>query len=172
MRDMRLALVLIAFAAAAQEPQYAGKAVLKLPANYRDWYFVGSNLGVSYSPEPGKEEFFKNMYMPKAAADAFKRDGKFPEKTMIVMEIYKPESNASPAKRGQFQGKFVGVEVAVKDKNAVAEGWAYYNFIDKPGKTLATAKAAGKAACWNCHNQHGAADNVFVQFYPRVRDKE
>lgn len=172
MRDMRFALVFIALASAAQEPQYAGKAVLKLPANYRDWYFIGSNLGISYSPEPTKDQFFKNMYIPKAAAEAFRKNGKFPEKTMIVMEIYKPETKASPAKHGQFEGAFVGVEVAVKDKTAVAEGWAYYNFIDKPGKLLSVAKAAGKAACWNCHNEHGAADNVFVQFYPRVRDKE
>lgn len=160
---------LAAIPLSAQTPQYASKGVLKSPEGYRDWYFVGSNLGISYSPEPGKENFFKNMYIPRAAAKAFQKDGVFPEKTMIVMEIYRPASEASPAKRGQFEDKFVGIEVAVKDKDAVAEGWAYYNFVGAAGKP---AKAFPKQACWNCHQEHGAKDNVFVQFYPRLRDKD
>ena len=167
-------LFLLPFAAVlqSQTPEYAGKAVLKSPGNYRDWYFVGSNLGISYSENAGKENFFKNIYIPKAAAAAFKKSGVFPEKTMLVMEVYKPASDASPAKQGQFEGKFVGIEVAVKDTDAVAEGWAYYNFIGETGQRKTTAKAFGKQACWNCHREHGAKDNVFVQFYPRLRDKD
>jgi hypothetical protein len=62
--------------------------------------------------------------------------------------------------------------VAVKDKNAVDEEWAYYKFFDDRGRAVATAKAFGKQACWSCHREHGAKDNVFVQFYPRLRDKD
>ena len=170
---MRLTLLLLfACAAFAQAPRYASKAVLEAPKGYRDWYFVGSNLGVSYSPEPSKDSSFKNIYIPKSAADAFKKSGVFPEKTMLVMEVYRPATDASPAKRGQFQGQLVGIEVAVKDKDAVSEGWAYYNFIGQNGQTNPTAKAAARQNCWSCHNEHGAKDNVFVQFYPRLRDKD
>jgi hypothetical protein len=169
----RLILLTLATAALqAQIPQYAGKATLKAPEGYRDWYFVGSNLGISYSENAGKENFFKNIYIPRSAATAFKKSGVFPENTQLVMEVYKPTSDASPAKQGQFEGKFVGIEVAVKDKNAVAEGWAYYNFIGDNGEQKQTAKAFGKQACWSCHKEHGAKDNVFVQFYPRLRDKD
>src|SRR5260221_6357829 len=146
LRLLRCSILLVP-ALAAQEPQYASKAILKAPQGYRDWYFAGSNLGISYSPEPGKDESFKNIYIPKAAAEAFRRDGKFPEKTMLVMEVYRPTGGASPAKRGKFEGEFVGIEVAVKDKAAVEEGWAYYNFIDGKGGQLTTAKAFGKQAC-------------------------
>jgi len=156
----------------AQVPQYADKAVLKAPAGYRDWYFVGSNLGISYSENAGKDPNFKNIYIPRAAADTFKKTGIFPEKTMLVMEVYQSKRDASPAKQGQFEGKFTGIEVAVKDKDAVAEGWAYYNFIGDNGEQKQTAKAFGKQACWSCHKEHGAKDNVFVQFYPRLRDKD
>lgn len=166
------ACLLLAFTLHAQTPEYAGKATLKAPANYRDWYFVGSNLGISYTEGAGKDANFKNIYIPRAAADAFKKSGVFPEKTMLVMEVYKPSSEANPAKQGQFEGKFIGIEVAVKDKTAVSEGWAYYNFIGEKGEQKATAKAFPKNACWNCHNEHGAKDNVFVQFYPRLRDKD
>lgn len=169
---MKIALLLFAVAAFAQLPRYESKAVLKTPEGYRDWYFVGSNLGISYSENASKENFFKNIYIPRAAADKFKKTGVFPEKTMLVMEIYRPTGDASPAKQGQFEGKFVGIEVAVKDKDAVAEGWAYYNFIGNDGAGLPTAKANPKQACWNCHNEHGSKDNVFVQFYPRLRDKD
>lgn len=165
-------LSLLSLAAIAQSPQYESPATLKRPTNYRDWYFVGSNLGISYSANAPKENFFKNIYIPKSAADTFKKSGKFPEKTMLVMEVYKPESEANPAKQGHFQGKFVGIEVAVKDKSAVAEGWAYYNFIGSNGEQKSTAKAFPKQACWNCHNEHGSHDNTFVQFYPRLRDKD
>jgi hypothetical protein len=171
---MRVLLLLSLLAAinAQPTPRYASKAVLRSPEGYRDWYFVGSNLGISYSPDANKENFFKNIYIPKAAADSFKKNGVFPEKTMLVMEIYKPTGDASPAKQGQFEGKFVGIEVAVKDKEAVPEGWAYYNFIGDKGQAKSTTKAFAKQACWNCHNEHGAKDNVFVQFYPRLRDKD
>jgi hypothetical protein len=167
----RLILLLLTAALYAEGPQYSSKAVLKTPANYRDWYFIGSNFGISYS-DTSKESFFKNMYIPRSAADAFKKSGVFPEKTMVVMEVYKPTSDASPAKQGQFEGKFVGIEVAVKDKDAVDEGWAYYNFIGANGEAKSTAQASAKKACWSCHNEHGAKDNVFVQFYPRLRDKD
>jgi len=168
---MRALLVLLGIAAFAQSPQYQSKSVLIAPTNYRDWYFVGSNLGISYSPAPTTDQFFKNIYIQRTAADTFKKTGVFPEKTMLVMEVYKPETDASPAKRGNFQGKFIGIEVAVKDKSAVAEGWAYYNFISN-GQQMPTAKAFPKQACWSCHQEHGAKDNVFVQFYPRLRDKD
>lgn len=170
---MRLPLLLLAASTLfSQAPQYASKSVLKAPANYRDWYFVGSNLGISYSENANKDANFKNIYIPRTAADAFKKTGIFPEKTMLVMEVYRPTTDASPAKQGQFEGKFVGIEVAVKDQDAVPEGWAYYNFIGNNGQQNPTAKANPKQACWSCHNEHGAKDNVFVQFYPRLRDKD
>ncbi len=131
---MKFALLLLAIAASAQTPRYESKAVLKSPDGYRDWYFVGSNLGISYSENATKDPNFKNIYIPRAAADSFKKTGIFPEKTMLVMEVYQPTKDASPAKQGQFEGKFVGIEVAVKDKEAVPEGWAYYNFIGDNGE--------------------------------------
>jgi hypothetical protein len=172
MRRIALLFLIAAAAMFAQKPQYASKAELKAPAGYREWYFVGSNLGISYSVNPGKENFFKNIYIQRSAAETFKKTGVFPEKTMVVMEIYKPATNAAPAKQGQFEGEYVGYEVAVKDKTAVEEGWAYYNFIGENGRDRATAKANPRENCWSCHNEHGAKDNVFVQFYPRLRDKD
>jgi hypothetical protein len=46
--------------------------------------------------------------------------------------------------------------------------WAYYDF-DKP--TKATAAAFRDATCYDCHLKHADVDNVWVQFYPTLRDR-
>ena len=89
---------------------------------------------------------------------------------MLVMEVIRPGTNASINKRGMFQDQFVGVEVALKDESRFPEKWAYFNFIGAGGKALSKAKPFAKDRCWTCHNEHGAVDNVFVQFYPVLRE--
>ena len=60
--------------------------------------------------------------------------------------------------------------MALKDEKRFPEKWAYFNFIGSKAPPLPQAKPFPKEACWNCHNQHAAADNVFVQFYPVLRE--
>ncbi len=164
--------LLFAVAPQAAEPEYVSKAVMKIPQGYRDWVFVGSNLGIGYSEgKPTDAKQFKNIYITPDAFRAYKATGKFPDKTMLVMEIYEEATKAEPAKTGSFEGKYVGIEVAVKDRRAVDEVWAYYTFFSN-GKPLAQAKAFPKAACHDCHAKHGSVDNTFVQFYPRLRDRD
>lgn len=151
-------------------PRYTAAKNLTRPEGYREWMFVGSNLGIGYDENPGKSTF-KNIYIQREAYAKYRQTGKFPDKTMLVMEVFTPGQKASPARRGQFEEKFLGIEVALKDETAFpSEKWAYFNFISEKGP-LADAKAFPKEACWSCHNEHGASDNVFVQFYPALRDK-
>jgi hypothetical protein len=86
------------------------------------------------------------------------------------MEVIAAGTNASINKKGQFEDKPLGIEVALKDEKRFAEKWAYFNFIGSGGAPLAQAKPFPKEACWKCHNEHAAADNVFVQFYPVLRE--
>ncbi|MBI3210116.1 MAG: cytochrome P460 family protein [Candidatus Solibacter usitatus] len=64
----------------------------------------------------------------------------------------------------------MGIEVALKDSAKFPDKWAYFNFIGEGGKPMADSGAFRKEQCWKCHNEHGASDNVFVQFYPVLRD--
>jgi hypothetical protein len=51
--------------------------------------------------------------------------------------------------------------------------WAYYSFTNRTapnGPPLATAKAQPDANCYDCHLKHADRDNVWVQFYPTLRD--
>lgn len=172
--------VLILGVLAAQDkmvqPRFADGNQLVLPEGYREWMFAGANLGMGYS-ESGtsssdlpKEARFHNIYIQPEAYRHFKAKGTFPDKTMLVMEVLSAGSNASINRRGRFADKFLGVEAAVKDEMRFPEKWAYFSFIGKDGKLLTQAKPFPKPACWQCHNEHGAADNVFVQFYPVLRD--
>jgi hypothetical protein len=176
MASRLVAMVLLLAGALASEdlmvtPRYGADGALIRPEGFREWMFVGSNLNMGYSegPEP-KESRFHNIYIQREAYKQFAATGKFPDKTMLVMEVITSGTNASINKRGQFEDQSVGVEVALKDEKRFPDKWAYFNFIGPNRTQLAAAKPFAKDRCWKCHNEHGAVDNVFVQFYPVLRD--
>jgi hypothetical protein len=167
-------LWLTAFAVADEpmpQPAYTGAGELVRPTGHREWMFVGANIGMGYNEGAApREPRFHHIYIQREAYKKFAENGTFPDKTMLVMEVLEAGSNESINRRGQFAARSLGVEVALKDEARFPEKWAYFNFIGGQGKQLASAKAFPKQACWNCHNEHGAADNVFVQFYPALRE--
>ena len=153
------------------EPRFPEGNQLIRPEGYRDWMFVGSNLNMGYSEDQTpKESRFHNIYIQPEAYRQYAATGKFPDKTVLVMEVIAAGTNASINKRGQFEDRPIGIEVSLKDEKRFAGKWAYFNFIGSGGAPVAQAKPFPKEACWNCHNQHAAADNVFVQFYPVLRE--
>ena len=156
------------------QPKYTGDNQLIRPTGYREWIFVGSSLGMGYQEATqaatDKPPQFHNVYVQPEAYRAYVATGKFPDKTMMVMEVISSGSNASINKKGRFEENFIGIEMAVKDESKVPEKWAYYNFITSDGKGRTEAKPFAKDSCWSCHNQHAEADNVFVQFYPVLRE--
>ena len=151
-------------------PHYTAEGELMRPTDYHLWVFVGASLGMSYE-EPGKEKadgpgIFGNVYLEPTAYKQYVETGKFPEKTMLALAVHKPASDVSINKRGHFEGEQIALEIALKDHEQFEEGWAYFDF----GMDKDTAKAFPKERCHACHVQHAADDNVFVQFYPILRD--
>jgi hypothetical protein len=148
--------------------QFEGKETLLRPQDYREWVFVGSSLGLRY--EEGKkapqELEYKNIYIDPAAYRAYRETGAFPQGTVLILESAAGEEKKEPGLRGSFQKEFTGLSAAVKDKDRFPDGWAYFSFSDVPGKTKAKARPAKKTACYDCHREKGAEDNVFTQFYP------
>ncbi len=150
-------------------PRYTADRQLLRPEGYREWMFVATNLGMSYNEGQSKTPSFHNIYMQPEAYRYYKKNGRFPDKTMLVMERYSAGSIASINRQGQFQDQFQGLEVALKDEERFPEKWAYFDFTGSGPVPAAQARPFPKEACWSCHNAHGAADNVFVQFYPILR---
>ena len=169
-------LLCLALSGEMIKPAYTPAGELIRPAGYREWLFVGANYGMGYNPEdpgkPAKEKLFHNIYIQAEAYQAFAKSGKFPDKTMLVMENRKAGTTASINRQGIFEDAYAGIEVALKDERRFPEKWAYFAFFGADGKELASAKAMPKDRCWACHNEHGAADNVFVQFYPVLREAQ
>lgn len=151
-------------------PGYGDGKKLRRPEGYRHWMFVGANLGMGYSDAPRSEPAFHNIYIQPQAYAHYAKSGEFPDGTMLVMEVLTAGTNQSINRQGHFEDRLLGVEVAVKDSAKFPEKWAYFNFIGSDGKALGEATPLPQDACWKCHHRHGAKDNVFVQFYPVLRD--
>jgi hypothetical protein len=154
------------------KPKYAANGRLVRPEGYREWMFVGANLGMGYTEGQAKPRTnYHSIYMQREAYQHYAKTGTFPDHTMMVMEVFSQGTNASINKTGSFADKSIGIEVALKDSAKFPEEkWAYFNFIGEGDKPLADAGAFRKDACWSCHNKHAQVDNVFVQFYPALRD--
>ena len=151
------------------QPAYIADGDLIRPEGYRTWVFVGASLGLSYNESAGEREgpgAFTNVYIQPQAYRYFMETGEFPEKTMLPMDVFRPGSRESINQAGYFEKDFAGMEVAVKDSERYADGWAYLSFRDRAGGLKPSASAFPKESCYDCHAEHAATDNVFTQFYP------
>jgi tetratricopeptide (TPR) repeat protein len=151
--------------------RFEGKDTLVRPEGYREWVFVGSSLGLRYDEDKkqGERLEYGNVYIDPASYRAYKETGKFPQGTILVLEHAIAEEKNEPGLRGSFQKQFTGLAAAVKDSDRFADGWAYFAFADGAGKPTDKARPAKKAACYDCHRDKAAEDNVFTQFYPVLR---
>jgi Cytochrome P460 len=172
----------------ADEPRYTPSGELVLPNGFETWVFVGSNLGLSYTPDAATaagapppraaRQQFHNVAINKAAYDYFLANDRFPDRTVLVMQVFEAADKETKGvlASGMFNGRRVGLEVAVKNASrpdGKTTPWAYYNFTDPSdrAKVLASAPAFPDQACANCHQLHASIDNVWVQFYPALRDR-
>ena len=167
---MRVSLLLCMLAAAlmAQEPQFTSSGELVLPAHYREWVFLGSGLGNDVQPARRKERCvpsFTNVFVNPAAYRSFLETGKWPDKTVLVLEVRASETKGSINKDGHYQANLDHIAVEVKDtKRYPASGWAFFAL----GKASSGQLIPRTADCYSCHAEHGAVDNTFVQFYPTL----
>src|SRR5438270_12616880 len=166
-------LVSIALIAAApeqnsSEPGYTNDGKLIFPEGYRNWVYLSSGLGMSYSsPANNPDPAFTNVFVRRASYDEFLNTGKWPEKTIFIIEERNSSSKGSINKAGHYQTGIAGYAVEVKDSSRFPEKWAYFGF-GADDKTSAAVTPA-KNACWTCHNDNAAVEHTFVQFYPTLK---
>lgn len=169
---------------ASEEPQYNEKGELKRPADFQKWVFVGANIGLQYRndlPQTTQRERdrrkegsvgdFHNVYIRPESYESYLKDGKFPEMTVLVMDIYeaKDKDEKNVLSNGLFPGAEKEIEVAVKNSkrpDGSKTDWAYYAF-----GTNKAEKAFEDKYCYDCHLKHAKTDNVWVQFYPILRKR-
>ncbi len=148
------------------QPQFTKDGKLLRPEGYRRWVYVSSGYGMSYNQSASGTQSFTNVFVAPAGYDYFVANGRWPDKTMFVLEIYGSTSRGSINKHGRYQTDFEGLDVEVKDEARFADKWAYFNF-DGTGNT-ASAMTPSRNDCWKCHDQNAAVEHSFVQFYPEL----
>lgn len=174
MKIVKLLLCLLPAALTAAGPEYDASGQLKYPEHYREWVFLSSGLGMTYAAPaaagsvPEAAPRFDNVFVNPEAYRAFLETGKWPDKTIFVLEIRKSETHVSINQGGQTQGAISAVEVEVKDAAAKSGLWTFYDFPKGPGS--ASKAIPTDARCYQCHGKNTAVENTFVQFYPSLLD--
>ena len=154
-------------ASSSEAPHFTQDGKLEFPENYREWIYLTSGLNMSYAPSiAGRagHDMFDNVFVNPSAYKAFLQTGTWPDQTILVLEVRGADSKASINQSGHFQDSDVmGREVHLKD-NRSKGGWAFYGFDE----TKPTTPFPHEMDCYSCHEQHGAVDTTFVQFYPTL----
>jgi hypothetical protein len=151
----------------AVRPRYTSDGALRRPPEIERWILVGVSLGLGYrDATAGGLGMFHRVYLEPGAYDHYVRTGRFQPGTMLALSLHQPSRRVPPSRAGWSEGPFVSLQLAVKDPTRFPGGWAYFDC----GRDAATATALSAERCQACHAEHGASDNVFVQFYPTLRD--
>ena len=154
-------------------PRYADRTSLVRPDDYREWSFLSSGLGMTYEAESGTEasgpELFQNVFVNPSSYRSFMQSGRWPDRTVFVLELRRAATGGSINQAGRFQGDLYALEAEVKD-STFEDGWAFFDF-GRAGALLDRAEPLSGdrvARCVECHSEHTAVERTFVQFYPTL----
>jgi hypothetical protein len=165
--------IAVAQGRSADGPAYSANRELIRPADYREWVYVTSGLGMTYGPAGGNgaPARFDNVFVNRESYRGFLATGRWPDKTMFVLEVRQAENNVSINNGGQTQGRIVAIESAVKDTERFpGTTWGYFSFDGPDGLRDTAAPLPATASCYACHTNNTAVENTFVQFYPTLMD--
>ncbi len=163
--------LLLVLAAAANEPpglRYTAGGARVFPADYREWVFLSSGLDMSYTEDASMADHsvFDNVFVDPASWVAFKKSGHWPDRTIFAMENRSAATHGSINKKGSYQTEnLMGVEFHVRDESRFKGGWGFFASSGSAPATLLPPSAA----CYSCHQAHGAVDTTFTQFYPTAK---
>jgi hypothetical protein len=146
--------------------RFTADGKLEYPADYRSWVFLSAGMDMAYGEVRAANpnvHLFDNVFVDRVSHDAFMKTGRWPEGAIFALEIRRGTGQGSINKAGQFQTDKLALEIHVKDKR-YPSGWAFFTFRDeKPSGPIPQT-----SACNTCHQDHGAVDTTFVQFYPTL----
>src|SRR5256885_1269638 len=120
-------------------PVFLADNQLVRPANYREWIWVSSGLGMTYGPREQSaspaEPRFDNVFVTPEAYRAFMKTGKWPNKTMFVLEIRSSQSHGSIPQNTDLTS-VIGIVLSDADELRVCRvRWRYYQRLIKPIRT-------------------------------------
>ena len=156
--------------AQAIDPRFTSDGQLIRPDNYREWIYLSSGLGMTYGVvqtvvNTVVGDRFDNVFVTPQAYKAFLQTGRWPDKTMFILEVRSSATKGSINRGGHYQEDVAGLEAHVKDEARFPNKWAFFDL----GTSARAAKPlAANSDCQTCHAKGGAVDDTFVQFYPTL----
>jgi hypothetical protein len=147
-------------------PQFTNGELL-LPRNYREWIFLSAGLGMTYGPAGQADQSnprFDNVFVNPSSYRAFVETGRWPDKTILILEVRRSVEKGSINNGGRYQSEIASIEATVKDEARFPQKWAYFDL----GRTEKAPPLPANSRCNACHGQNAAVENTFVQFYPTL----
>jgi hypothetical protein len=151
--------------------QYTENGELSRPGNLDEWIQTGASLGSEYSDEPfdaANPGTIGTVQMEPAAYRYFLENRKYADGTMFLLSFYRAEGHSEPQLPGFVQGPLMAQEIHVLDKTRFGDGHGFFLFPN--ANVQASTRIPDGNECVTCHNEHGAFDGTFVQFYPKLRE--
>ena len=94
-------------------PRYNTNGELLLPANYREWIFLSSGLGMNYGPMAAmagdENPPFDNVFVAPAAYRSFLQTGHWPDKAILVLELRRAFGLCMVTALARIEGKPLGI---------------------------------------------------------------
>ncbi|WP_421862307.1 cytochrome P460 family protein [Motiliproteus sp.] len=158
--------------AAEFSPAVDSQGNISLPADFRANQV---HLGSWFVPE-GPASGFHDVYADKAAVEAFRRDGKFPDGAILIKELRASKSGDYSTGKGVHYATSDGTKqhfVMVKDSQnrfkdngSWGDGWGWALFKEGPGSSNVSADY--KQDCLGCHVPAKDKDWVYTEAYPTL----
>jgi hypothetical protein len=155
---------------------YTSAGELVRPTDFREWVFLSSGLGMTYSPPASggastgaaaRPPSFTNVYVNPSSYRKFTQTGAWPDQTMFILEIRASASEGSINLGGRYQTELRAVEAEVNDSRRYPDKWAYFDFGPAGEHAAPLPKTA---PCYACHGTKAAVEQTFVQFYPTLME--
>jgi hypothetical protein len=175
---LSLIVAVTAYGQSATRSQYGGTTAavvddqgnLRVPADYRTAYQPLGSWAVAADNGPGSKEMHV-VYASPGAIAAYRKDGHFPDGTVLVKEVFHATTNAMTTGTVSSAGSLAGWFVMVKDdvgrfagSNLWGDGWGWSWFgATDPNKTTSTDY---RTDCQSCHAPARQSDWIYTRGYP------
>ena len=146
---------------------------LHVPATYRTAYQYLGSWAIAADQGQGSKELHA-VYSSPGAIDAYRRDGHFPNDTVLVKEVYEAATAQLTTGTVSRADALKGWLVMAKDNSGRhagnklwGDGWGWSWFdAANPSKTTSTDY---RLDCKSCHVPAQASDWVYVAGYPLAK---
>jgi hypothetical protein len=146
------------------------KGNLRVPADYRTAYRMLGTWAVAADDGPGSKQLHV-VYASPGTIAAYRRDGRFPDGTVLVKEVFKAATGKMTTGTVSSADALAGWFVMVKDNVGRYRGnklwgdgwgWAWFDAKDAE-KTTSTDYTKD---CKGCHVPARASDWIYTRGYP------